>query len=78
VAVDLFADVAEDFLDDLALDAVVFDLGQVDMGTLFDFPDEAHSAYIMHYMSSIVKSDVHFPLEIQMSSCSVKNQLKFR
>jgi hypothetical protein len=32
----------------------------------------------MHYMSSIVKSDVHFPLEIQVSSCSVKNQLKFR
>jgi hypothetical protein len=32
----------------------------------------------MHYMNSIVKSDVHFPLEIRISSCSVKNQLKFR
>ncbi len=49
LTIDLFSDVAEDFLDDLALDAVVFDLGQVDIRTLFNFSDEAHGVYNIHH-----------------------------
>jgi len=36
-------------LDHPAFDAFVFDQGEVDMGTLFDFSYEAHSVYNIHY-----------------------------
>jgi hypothetical protein len=60
LTIDLFSDVAENLLDDFALDAVVFDLGQVDIRTLFDFSDEAHGVYNIHHSYPKVKSKVQF------------------
>ena len=47
--IDLFTDIPEMPLDDLAVDTDVFDFGQVDGVAPFDFSDEAHSVYSIHY-----------------------------
>jgi hypothetical protein len=67
----LFADVTDDSLDHPAFDASIFDQSQVNMGTLLDLADEAHSAYDMHYISSLSRKKTLFPFEKPPFLCSV-------
>jgi len=62
--VDLLADITDVFLDDLAVDPVVLDLGQVDRISPFDFSDEAHGVYYAHHDTKCQEAPFPHPVDI--------------
>ena len=63
--VDLLADIADVFLDDLAVDPGVLDLGQVDGTAAFDFSYEAHGVYFAHHVIECQAISFLHPVVIQ-------------
>ena len=62
--VDLLADIADMFLDDLAVDPGVLDLSQVDRISPFYFSDEAHGVYYAHHDMKCQETPFPHPVDI--------------